>query len=239
VGILICAGALLYIIFQLYFDWMHHHHHMKTTHQAYWTIIHLPFHVALVLLAEGGSQWAIWWRAMESFKAAESQLHEAVNEAMEQLSSSAVADALITTAREILNKYGSTVDEGGEDARNLLRAKNNINDIPDDFWGESWSDNDPTLMVWGQNYYGVSGTVMNAIADAFELSVPVDESSMDDNGFKLPELRALAMTSNRLELIVSRFLLLLFLSLLFPACEFRADKSCDSLCICIYPLAWC
>ena len=203
VGILICAGSILYIIFQLYFDWMHHHSHMKTTHQAYWTMIHLPFHIALVLLAEGGSQWAVWWRAMESFKAAEVKIDESVTKAMETLSTSEVVDALMTTAKEILYKYGSDVKEGGEDATRLSEAQTNILRIPDSFWGETWDEKDPVLLNWASNYLAVTGTVMNAIADAFDLSVPTEESSSDDNGWEHPELQALAMTTSRLELIVS------------------------------------
>lgn len=203
VGILISAGAILYIIFQLYFDWMHHHSHMKATRQAYWTVIHLPFHIALVLLAEGGSQWAVWWRAMESFQDADDKLHESVVEAMATLSTSDVVDELMSAAKDILKKYGSDVETGGEDATRLADAGANLLRIPDSFWGEAWAEADPTFVVWSNNYLSVTSTVMNAIADAFDLSVETEKSSSPDNGWEDPELQALAMTANRLKLIVS------------------------------------
>lgn len=203
VGILISAGSILYIIFQLYFDWMHHHSHMKATHQTYWTMIHLPFHIALVLLAEGGSQWAVWWRGMEAFSDASTKIEEAVVEAVdESLSTSEIVDELMNTARDLLSKYGSDVDEGGQDANRLADAARNLLKIPDSFWTESTDPTDPNFINWSKNYLSVTTTVMNAIADAFDLSVEQEKSEKGTDP-EFPELEALAMTGKRLRLIVS------------------------------------
>lgn len=201
-GILIAAGGILYIIFQLYFDWMHHHSHMKTTHQAYWTMIHLPFHIALVLLAEGGSQWAVWWRAMEAFSDAGDKIQDTVFKAADSLSTAKVVEELMDTVKEILKKYGSDVDEGGQDANRLSAAATNLLQLPDSFWDKTWDDADPQFISWSKNYLSVTTTVMNAIADAFDISVEQDKSATKGTDPEFPELEALAMTMKRLRLIV-------------------------------------
>lgn len=196
------AGALLYIIFQLYFDWMHHHSHMNASHQALWTIIHLPFHIVLVLLAEGGSQWAVWWRAMEAFQEASTKMRANVFEAAESLSTSKVVDELMETVKDILKKYGSDVLKGGEDAARLAAAAAELREIPDSFWSQDWGSANPQFAKWSKNFLLVASTVMNAIADAFDLSV-VDDKQPEGTDPGFPELQALSMTGRRLELIVS------------------------------------
>ncbi|KAF7557544.1 hypothetical protein G7Z17_g553 [Cylindrodendrum hubeiense] len=202
-GIITSAAAIIYIIFQLYFDWMHHHSHMSALNQAFWTIIHLPFHVALVLLAEGSSQWVLWWRAIESFRGAENKLHDEVLEAIESNSTAEVVDTLNTTAHEILYKYGSDIAKGGDSGKSLNDTLTDILAIPDSFWSETdLEETDSTYQSWAYGYTKVSNTLVHAIADAFGLSVDIeDEKSSSESEFDNPELEAVKSTANRLVLI--------------------------------------
>lgn len=179
---------------------------MGALNQAFWTIIHLPFHVALVLLAEGSSQWVLWWRAIESFRGAEAKLRKNVLEATETNSTVKVVHALNTTANQILYKYGSEIAEGGDDAKPLNQTLTKILNIPDSFWSEApWEETDSTYQIWAGAYTKVSNIIIHAIGDAFGLSVEKDSKtkSLDANELDRAELEAVRSTADRLVLIVS------------------------------------
>lgn len=182
---------------------------MKASQQAYWTIVQLPFHISLVLLSEGGSQWDVWWRALESFHDAKTQLTDPLQEkAMECtktcMTTSGVVDELLDKAFSALGK------------------------IPDQFWdGGVTNSSDPNYDNYLSGSATVLSTVMNAISDAFDISVdekmnpasPTDWNGAGFNTFGIPahdqatpvtstdwdkaELAAVDRTVKRLLLIVS------------------------------------
>ncbi|KAH7157320.1 bacterial low temperature requirement A protein-domain-containing protein [Dactylonectria estremocensis] len=208
-GIITCAAGIIYMIFQLYFDWMHHHSHMGAINQTCWTLLHVPFHIALVLLAEGSSQWVLWWRAIESFRGAESNLHKNAMEATELESSSKVMHALNKTAQEILYRYGSDIAKGGDSARPLNETLTTLLAIPDSFWNqddlEDMEDTDSKYyQIWIQAYSKISNTVVHAISEAFGLSVENDydrSAESESNTLANVELEAVRATASRLVLI--------------------------------------
>lgn len=176
---------------------------MSAVTQSLWTIVHLPFHIALVLLSEGTTQWAVWWRAVESFRAAQHRLFDSVQEARKSLDTSEVVEALQETAEKILKRYGSDVSEGGEDAEALEDAFEEIGDISDSFWA-TMPATDPDYPTWIENYVTVSSTVFNAISDAFDISVESEEDAATAaNSTVNPELQAVEKTGERLVLVVS------------------------------------
>ncbi|KAK5655358.1 hypothetical protein OQA88_5925 [Cercophora sp. LCS_1] len=85
VGVLTATVALIYIIFQIYFDWSWPADKVKSLlsdgQQARqgkqevetstklstlaWILVHFPFHLALVLVMEGATQFVIWWKIVE------------------------------------------------------------------------------------------------------------------------------------------------------------------------------
>ncbi|KAH7305207.1 bacterial low temperature requirement A protein-domain-containing protein [Stachybotrys elegans] len=175
IGIILSAACTLYITYQLYFDWMHHHSHMPVIHQAFWTIIHLPLHIALVLLVEGGSQWSVWWRAIEAFRETQNHLFSSMTEAMTSEKTSAVADALRTTATHILKQYGGYVDEDLNLSVILDEAIDSLMMVPDSFWGNPHAETSPEVYrIWYEAYTTISSLTMTQISDVFELDV--DES---------------------------------------------------------------
>ncbi|KAK3345802.1 hypothetical protein B0T25DRAFT_633497 [Lasiosphaeria hispida] len=84
VGVLTATVALIYIIFQIYFDWSwpadkikrvlgvqqidqdQEEQSSRAKISAYfWSIAHFPFHLALVLIMEGATQFVVWWKIVE------------------------------------------------------------------------------------------------------------------------------------------------------------------------------
>lgn len=64
IGNVVAGTANLYIVFQIYFDFMRHMH-LPPYRQLAWALIHLPFHLVLALFIQGSSQFVIWWKLRE------------------------------------------------------------------------------------------------------------------------------------------------------------------------------
>lgn len=120
---------MIYILFQLYFDWMHgEDESMSKRHQVWWASLHLPFHIALVLLVEGANKLFIWWRVRESAASAEKSLYSLV---VQGDTSEAVAKKLWKVIKKYLEKTPP---------KDVLEAYQGINEtithvkgIPDSF----------------------------------------------------------------------------------------------------------
>lgn len=63
VGALVSTIALIYFFFQIYFDWVDHVH-LKGLRQQIWTLLHFPFHAALLMFLAGAVQFMIWWKVV-------------------------------------------------------------------------------------------------------------------------------------------------------------------------------
>ncbi|MCJ1337622.1 hypothetical protein MMC09_002904 [Bachmanniomyces sp. S44760] len=59
IGMIICGVVILYFLFILYFDQIETER-VGTRRQQLWTILHFPFHICVLLVVEGVSQFAIW-----------------------------------------------------------------------------------------------------------------------------------------------------------------------------------
>ncbi|KAM0425642.1 hypothetical protein ACHAPT_009174 [Fusarium lateritium] len=130
-GLIACGAAILYFTFQLYFDWMDHHSHMSPLRQALWTILHLPFHIALVLTVEGSGQWITTRRAFEANDEALGSFNAALEKALNSgLGAQGVFDGLEAGLEKPYKMYTfsvKTVVTMGEQAEKVLK-------IPDSYW---------------------------------------------------------------------------------------------------------
>ncbi|CAG9976777.1 unnamed protein product [Clonostachys byssicola] len=240
VGTLFSAGAIIYITYQLYFDWMpheHHHPHMTPWRHAAWTLIHLPFHAVLVLLSEGSSQWAVWWRAIESYGEVEAKLEASVNDNIANggsTRSSKVAEALKDTAYSIMKKYGSDPEDGSNNSQDLDAAFDDIKGLPSSFWDRGMKNSsDPNYRTWVDSYLGVSRTTMNSVSKAFGLSSE-DKKDSSTTDWKSAELAAVNSTSVRLHtifayLFVSAGIVLMLLMILHILAKRRGWSQFDLL----------
>ncbi|KAI8663220.1 hypothetical protein NCS57_00922300 [Fusarium keratoplasticum] len=136
-GLIACGAAILYFTFQLYFDWMDHHSHMSPIKTAIWTVLHLPYHIAIVLTVEGSGQWITWRRT-----------YEAINEALFSLSTGfdqgvssgkggqGVYDAVV----EALDKSYKTYTFSAKTVSTMFDELSKLPAIPNSYW-ESFDAN--------------------------------------------------------------------------------------------------
>lgn len=185
---------------------------MAPWRHAIWTFLHLPFHAVLVLLAEGSSQWAVWWRAIEAYREAEYKLQKSVTNSLSNTTassiSSAVADSLKSTSYYLMKKYGTDMEDGSKNTNDLDAIFDEISKLPKTLWTQDIEDStDADVQSWIDDYLGISRAVINSISEAFGLSV---EASSKKSGasasWEDAELAAIEATNRRIGTIVSKTL---------------------------------
>ncbi|KAI5925371.1 hypothetical protein F4810DRAFT_708757 [Camillea tinctor] len=178
IGIVTSATALIYIIFQLYFDWMHEEHSMSRRHQVWWSAVHLPFHIALILLLEGANQFILWSRINESIQGIIDQVVDVFNSLPSAPTSEEVSNALGDVVYSFLSKYQpANPIETYESVRDHL---NQIADIPDSFWTETEVKNDSIVLRFQQDLEEVELAMVNAVYAAFEIEAPEEVEGKGD-----------------------------------------------------------
>ncbi|CAG8983789.1 hypothetical protein HYALB_00006754 [Hymenoscyphus albidus] len=79
IGTIVAAVTIVYVIYMIYFDWI-----MLTgadlLRQEIWAFLHFPFHLALVLLVEGTSQFIIWRKVVEAVQGINDSYSEVIKE---------------------------------------------------------------------------------------------------------------------------------------------------------------
>ncbi|KAK8049855.1 hypothetical protein PG994_011585 [Apiospora phragmitis] len=176
IGIVTSAPALIYIIFQLYFDWMHgEDESMSTRHQVWWAALHLPFHIAMLLLVEGSNQFISWWRMLESIEKAANKLLDLSDV---DPTSEAVADALSKQVLAWLKKYPPLdIIDSYKDVNTTLE---DIRGLPDSLWGNTTiADDDPTALRWSNDVTELFMTMINGIFNNFKVEAPEKEKGGD------------------------------------------------------------
>ncbi|RPB19771.1 hypothetical protein L211DRAFT_852886 [Terfezia boudieri ATCC MYA-4762] len=64
--IVACAVGILYLLYMFYFDYTPRGVHYGTIRQQFWTVLHFPFHMAVVLAVEGLRQLSTWWSFLQA-----------------------------------------------------------------------------------------------------------------------------------------------------------------------------
>lgn len=179
IGIVTSSTALIYIIFQLYFDWMHgEDESMSKRHQVWWAGLHLPFHIALVLLVEGTNQFIIWWRISESIDIAS---HKLLDLDKVEPTSDAVVKELTKRVYYWLEKYPPP---------NILDAYQGVNttlahikELPNSFWNSiDIPDTDPSSIQWSKDVSELYLTMVSGIFNNFGVEAPeTEEKKSSDN----------------------------------------------------------
>lgn len=60
----ISGFVAIYLIFRIYFDWMHPNH-MACRRQLLWTMLHAPFHFPLLIVMVAVNKFVINWKLLE------------------------------------------------------------------------------------------------------------------------------------------------------------------------------
>ncbi|KAI1460386.1 hypothetical protein F4805DRAFT_417368 [Annulohypoxylon moriforme] len=182
IGLVTAGTALIYIIFQIYFDWEHEEHSMSKRHQVWWTSMHLPFHIALVLLLEGASQFVVWARIVESTNSVISKVLETEQKALtSDPTSEEVSKSLGDLVIPFLTKYQPL--DVIETMKSVNETLEEIADMPDSFWNSDPSPDDSTLEHYLNDLAELTNTMINAVYNAFGFNPPEEQESMPKTEF--------------------------------------------------------
>ena len=208
-GLIACGAAILYFTFQLYFDWMDHHSHMSSIKTAIWTVLHLPYHIAVVLTVEGCGQWITWRRTMEAIQDAIISLLEGVNKGMTAgKGGQGVVDAL----DDALSKAYKTYTFSAKTVITMGQELEKIAALPDSYWesfdGDRYSTN-PTAndTVFSKAYSTLEGSLINGIFGTYGLTTSSKAKTQAEAAGKNDASRgedvAMNAVGDRLVMIVS------------------------------------
>ncbi|MCJ1474324.1 hypothetical protein MMC13_002982 [Lambiella insularis] len=64
IGMIISSVAIIYFIWMLYFD-QEETTHVGTLRQQFWTILHFPFHITVLLVVEGLNRLSVWTKILD------------------------------------------------------------------------------------------------------------------------------------------------------------------------------
>ncbi|KAL7625201.1 hypothetical protein AAE478_004416 [Parahypoxylon ruwenzoriense] len=176
VGIIASAVALAYIIFQLYFDWMHEDGGKGRIAHYLWVLLHLPFHITLVLLVEGGNQFIVWRRAIEAIDSASDTLSNAAKGFQgSAVNTSQIVGALKIPVMKLLHSYEP--ENETETWSQVYEAFDDMSEIPDEFWGSylELSRANPMKQRWLDDLSKVVSAVFNGISDSFDIHETVGD----------------------------------------------------------------
>ncbi|KAI1879576.1 hypothetical protein JX265_002530 [Neoarthrinium moseri] len=167
IGIVTASAALIYIIFQLYFDWMHEEHSMSVRHQVWWAALHMPFHISLVLLLEGANQFVIWARVLEQVDAAIKKLVSVTDKLPDNPASPEVSEALGDVVKPFITKYQPA--DVLETWQGLNETLSNISELPNYLWSSNstYTDDDPNYIHFTNDLLELLYTMVNSIYNAF------------------------------------------------------------------------
>ncbi|KAL1873853.1 hypothetical protein Daus18300_003725 [Diaporthe australafricana] len=132
--IFVSGIAMVYLIFQIYFDWMHPNR-MTSWPQTAWALLHLPFHFALLLVMEAMNQFIIWWRLLELISQSAANIFNVLSTLPAVPTSQKVASRLNETVTRFFETYPAQEDrtlviEG------VMETLQNVSRLPDELWKE-------------------------------------------------------------------------------------------------------
>lgn len=200
IGVVTCAVALIYFIYQMYFDWMHSG---KLSHkrQMFWVSWHLPFHVALVLLLEGANQFIAWSQALQSIKSAAQSIININYELPSSPTTEEVVRLLNETVTDLLESYPPEDEVAALD--DVERTYKSLLTLPDSFWDVNGqlADNDPEMVRWLTGTRDLAQTVFDGIFASFSLAAPAEETESTD--VQSATEAAYLATANKFQTVVS------------------------------------
>lgn len=210
IGILTAATTTIYFIFLVYFDWMKHPK-LPALRQQFWTCMHFPFHLALVLFMQGFTQFILWSKIVDvmdhlSFNSVlntENQISKATSEEVFNNMTSITTDFF----KEYPPKYYSSwqvVHEGLA----------NISTIPDEFWPQlgkyvaSLDNNDVPpeneTRTFRNAFFAISASMENALFERLGVDLVQEVTEQDNTTLSLGlESQVNLQTWQRFDLVVS------------------------------------
>lgn len=176
IGILTAGVATTYMLFLIYYDWMKTAY-LPPLRQVLWTLLHFPFHLALVLFMQGFTQFIQWSKVIDVIN------HLSVNWIVED--PRALED---TTSVEVqknitdeLNEFFELYPPEYSDTNDLINdALANITEIPNSFWAKLSKaelepdfdlPNDTTTTLFENIMDSLQTAMYNSIFSTFEIDL--------------------------------------------------------------------
>jgi hypothetical protein len=147
---------------------------MTEHRQVTWATLHLPFHIALLLLVEGGNQFIIWQRILEAVTKPYAEINAIHSVVPEAPTSQDYAKVLNETAMYYMNLYPP--DDQLDAFEDVNATITNVAAIPNWFWklyrtGDS-VDNSPLAARFLNDLIEVLYAIVNGIYYSFDIEVP-------------------------------------------------------------------
>ncbi|KAF4456111.1 bacterial low temperature requirement a [Fusarium albosuccineum] len=186
IGIVTAAATTIYFVFLVYFDWM------KTTslpdiRHCLWTLIHFPFHIALVLFMQGFTQFIIWSKIID----VENHLNfDFILNDPDKLAASTsedVGNAVSKLAEDFFKTYKPQYYDTWQAVENSVA---NVTSISDDFWpqfanyvatnqgAEDLPYNDTEILSYSLD--NVLAAMENALLETFGIDLIKEMQDGDD-----------------------------------------------------------
>ncbi|TVY85434.1 hypothetical protein LSUE1_G000472 [Lachnellula suecica] len=167
IGTIVAAVTILYLIYMLYFDWMNRAQ-FGDLRQEIWASLHFPFHLALVLLVEGASQFIVWRKVVEVVSGINQQFSSALNQfnIAGQTSSVALTGLLANVTNGIYQQYPPTFTQ------TLKETQSSIDGIGNSTFNSTEQRQEMRVLF---------ATIQDSIFDSFNIEPPeVTAEASDD-----------------------------------------------------------
>jgi hypothetical protein len=209
--VLTATVALIYVIFQIYFDWSWPASGFRSRHPLFlyiWSVLHLFFHISLVLIMEGATQFVVWWKIVEMINFVSDEFLHAYNVAIADGASSIAADLvarLTTTIDSIWVHYPPnllvTIHHKEELLEQLLAIDDSHwNSFPSAAEMEAGAATDHRYQAFVNIFRDLKVTVLNSILQGFNIE-EIEDSGWQDHPSTY-EQHAYEEASERFSLVV-------------------------------------
>lgn len=133
--VFISGFVAIYLIFQIYFDWMHPNH-MACRRQLLWAMLHAPFHFSLLIVMVAVNKFIINWKLLEINSQVTDAIYAVVRSFLPDIPTSVdVATRLNSTVTGYLEAFPASKNQA-EILSKVMSRLNEISQLPDELWGE-------------------------------------------------------------------------------------------------------
>ncbi|KAL7943644.1 hypothetical protein V8C42DRAFT_346567 [Trichoderma barbatum] len=170
IGILTAGVATTYMVFLVYFDWMKTAY-LPPLRQMFWTMIHFPFHLSLVLFMQGFTQFIQWSKVVDVLLNLSTNWIVDDPEGLSHTTSKLVQKNMTGELEKFQKLYPPTYSNTVE---LIQEALGNITDISDGFWlklSKAYTLEDYTLDADADEELSILDTLQNGLFTAMSNSV--------------------------------------------------------------------
>ncbi|KAH8892634.1 hypothetical protein GQ53DRAFT_781293 [Thozetella sp. PMI_491] len=168
IGTVTAAIATLYIVYQIYFDWMRHLH-LPRYRQLAWALIHFPFQLVLTLFVEGAAQLALWAKAFEVLNWSVALFGTMGDDLMANVTTR-TKEEFTAEARANVDLIFSLYPITSQDtSRAVEDAFATLNTIPADWWTNARNSTDANMAIFEIAEYELLFSIFNSLLASFEI----------------------------------------------------------------------